>query len=322
MMTARFLLSLVALVILGAGVAHCEEPAITGIYPAEGSTVKSNRPTVRITFNSALNPRDYASRSQLWINGEDVFPRCLLAHRFISFTPAVPLPSGKATLRIRIALIDGNILEKEWHYTIAQGKGIENLKVVDPKAQFEENDDIVISLSGPPGGSASFDIGDLRKGVSMAEKEQGRYEGAYTVRKGDHLREGVITAHLHMPRGDSFSLDAPGRITVFAQVFRVKILSPANGAAVDNYFDIKGRTRPLTRVYIAPRMGWSGTLTPAAELPRQQGAIDVKSDDQGYFTLKFGFPIRIKGLKYTFAVSAQDDDGEWSIPEYFFITLK
>jgi len=121
-------------------------------------------------------------------------------------------------------------------------------------------------------------------------------------------------------KGEKISFACPALVSIKAIFFKVKILSPAPDALVDNYFDIVGRTRPNSKVSIAPTMNFHGGIWTTS--PQNSGAIEVMSDDKGFFKVHFGFPIKVSGMNYTFYVTAIDEDENRAFPMTFHVKLK
>jgi len=63
-------------------------------------------------------------------------------------------------------------------------------------------DDIHVALVGSLGLVGSFDIADMRKGLSLVENEPGVYSGAYRVMPGDNVTAGLVTGHLADEKGN------------------------------------------------------------------------------------------------------------------------
>jgi len=111
--------------------------------------------------------------------------------------------------------------------------------------------------------------------------------------------------------------------------FKVKILSPKEDEEVGLYFDIIGITKPNILVNIVPQPnlgGWerSFTQTTKSSLGANPGAIEVTSDEEGYFKIRFGFPIKIPiiSVSYKFIVTAIDENGYRSLPAIFTVKVK
>ncbi len=62
--------------------------------------------------------------------------------------------------------------------------------------KLSPNDIVRVSITGEPGLSASFDIGDWKTSVPMVEKKAGYYEGIYKVNAQDQMADTLIVASL------------------------------------------------------------------------------------------------------------------------------
>lgn len=76
-------------------------------------------------------------------------------------------------------------------------------------------DEIRVVIKGTPGMQASFDIGEHKKGIDMAEVEPGGYLGTYRVVPGDNVANAVITGYLTDDSGNTAHwIDAIGAVTL------------------------------------------------------------------------------------------------------------
>jgi outer membrane lipoprotein SlyB len=70
---------------------------------------------------------------------------------------------------------------------------------VDPPARLSTGSELLFTLRGTPGGSASVRINGVRGKVNLEELESGRYEGAYLVRARDSIAPAtVVTGNLRV----------------------------------------------------------------------------------------------------------------------------
>lgn len=70
---------------------------------------------------------------------------------------------------------------------------------VEPVRQAAAGNELVFTLYGSPGGSATVQIGGATGSVPLAETEAGVYEGTYTIRKRDRITSSsTATANLRL----------------------------------------------------------------------------------------------------------------------------
>jgi tetratricopeptide (TPR) repeat protein len=94
----------------------------------------------------------------------------------------------------------------DWAYNItalmptlsSAGRQPQVLRVVTNVGEdpFKRGDQIAVGFEGDRGLSASFDLGEFRRDIPMAEKEPGVYVGTYVVREGDVARDLPLTLRL------------------------------------------------------------------------------------------------------------------------------
>lgn len=62
----------------------------------------------------------------------------------------------------------------------------------DAKGPLRQGSVLTVTLEGEPGGTATFDVGTLAKGLPMLEAAPGRYTGTYTIPEGVNARVSVF----------------------------------------------------------------------------------------------------------------------------------
>lgn len=84
----------------------------------------------------------------------------------------------------------------------------------DEPGPWKAGGQVRVRMRGTPGGQASFDIGDIIRGIPLAENAAGDYRGTYTVRAGDNLTSAPLTGHLRVGGTDAPALVSDQRITL------------------------------------------------------------------------------------------------------------
>ncbi len=82
---------------------------------------------------------------------------------------------------------------------VAQGGDLKiNSFAHDAVDTLRSGSQVRVTLTGTPGGTATFDVGNIARGVAMQEipGRPGRYAGSYTIPKGVTAREVTVTAQL------------------------------------------------------------------------------------------------------------------------------
>jgi hypothetical protein len=84
----------------------------------------------------------------------------------------------------------------------------------DTPGPWKAGGQVRVRMRGTPGGQASFDIGDVIRGIPLTENAAGDYRGTYTVRAGDNLTAAPLTGHLRVGGVDAPPLVSDQRLTL------------------------------------------------------------------------------------------------------------
>lgn len=84
----------------------------------------------------------------------------------------------------------------------------------DDPGPWKAGGQVRVRMRGTPGGQASFDIGDVIKGVALTENAAGDYRGTFTVRAGDNLTSALLTGRLRVGGVQATPLVSDQRITL------------------------------------------------------------------------------------------------------------
>jgi hypothetical protein len=310
--------SLMTLVLLSLTFSEAHAFEIIRVVPAPESNIQDPRPTLYVYYSGDENENIDISRIKLKLNGMDITWKCLTMPNCISCTTSYDFQEGKNTI---LFTYEGSPpIKYEWSFVIGSKAKETGSLSHNAKEALEEGDILEVELNTSPGGKATFDIGAFKKHIEMKEISPGIYKGSYVVQRFDNAKDQEIIANLVLSKGETRVFTCPSRVSIKAIFFKVKILSPTPDATVDNYFDIIGRTRPNTKVSIAPTLNFHGGI--GTTNPQNSGAIEVMSDEKGFFKVHFGFPIKVSGMNYTFYVTAVDDEENRSFPMTFHVKVK
>jgi hypothetical protein len=289
-----------------------EELAFT---PGSGETVRDLRPVISIQ----LPPGTLYSSARLWVNGREVSLMCLRTSTFVSYQPAGEMTPGPVQVRFWAPTREGRYLEASWSFEIRPINAITSV-THDARENLGEYDEVTVEMVGQPGGEAWFQIEGLGDRVPMPEVEEGVYRGTYTVKPGDYKLAARVVAYLRLGRRIS-EMAAEKPVTLFGNIFKVRILSPRNNSTVPLSFDIKGRTRPGSRLSIVPKIGFQEGMAPPtrSDTSGTVGAIEALADEQGYFTVHYGIPLKLPNMHLILTVTAVDPRGERSAPTHLYL---
>lgn len=110
-----------------------------------------------------------------------------------------------------------------------------------PIDRFEPGTEMRLQLEGTPGGHASFSVPEVAANVPMREVAPGRYEGAYTIKRGDRMPAGVEVVA---------TLEANGQ-AVKSTLGRASLLADTRPPSVRNLFPRDGATVPAGNVAVS-----------------------------------------------------------------------
>jgi hypothetical protein len=306
-------LIVICLVMISKSPGYCRDFIFS---PAEGEITDRNRPLIRVSFlPEAINPASVV----LKVNGADVTQAVIRSGAFIMYTPSRPLPEGLN--RVEMAFRDINGVQKfiSWSFRVRTKQLIKTVEH-DAEGQQVEADIINVTMKAEPDLKAWFNIDGVNGNIQMEEIRPGVYSGSYQVAKGDYILNGKLTAHLVCTDGCKVQKSADKPVTIDTRFFTCKILTPLQGEKVGRNIKVTGRTTPNTEVFILSQIGMS--LIGGASPVGSPAIVKVFSDDRGYFSYDYYFPITLGGLKAVIKAYAIDDQGVKSLPDQVHILLE
>ena len=284
------------------------------LNPPPDGKIQSSDLVVSVTVSGPLSKALNLSTAQLFVDDHNVTGLCLRTDAYMSYRPMSMMETGPVKARLEFA----NGVIREWNFEVVPTQLIQSV-THNAQEALGEYQELKVQVKAEPGVRATFSIGDQREEHPMEEVSRGVYEGSYTVQPGDYFLGVPIHANLHLgSRTESRDAEDPAKL--FGHLFRVHIIEPLPGKAPSNNFMIKGRTRPGSKVSIAPRLSFNkNTRAPSSRWDSGGGgSIETYADEDGFFEVEYGVPLKIPNLSVVLAVYAVSPDGERSVP----ITLR
>lgn len=105
---------------------------------------------------------------------------------------------------------------------------------IAPHHALAAGDTLEVTLRGTPGGTASFDIGPYVRGRPLAETAPGRYNGSYTVRRGENFADAPVFGYLHAGAADAPRGESAATVSVSTEPPGIADFAPGEGAVVNN----------------------------------------------------------------------------------------
>jgi hypothetical protein len=271
---------------------------------------------------------------RVWLDGAEITQTVLRKESVLS----CPLPASLAPGMHRISLalpgLSGSPREITWQFrkggpvTAAAGSSDVMVTHASEKILYE-GDLLDVTVRGPGGATRATASTGERISFPLTEVEPGVYKGTYEIQRGDYIMSKRVRADLSWQNGKTLTGYADKPVKLFGQFFTVRILEPKPDEEVPFNFVIKGRTRPNSRINLSPHLGAPspnqsvlGTAPPSpGDITSGLGSIEVFSDERGFFEQKFGFPIQLFDMRYSFSVTVVGPDGEQGIPSSFTVKL-
>lgn len=266
-------------------------------YPESNEHITTRKAdlTLRLTFQSDGDFYLSSEHFKMWLNGKDISRECLVLGNSVSCKPKFYLQSGENHVKIMYKRSKtSEMTPYEWSFIIdetSQTKATPTDRTsltFNSEEKLGEGDILDVKLVAAPNGNAAFSLGSLIYNRPMKEESPGVYRGIYEIKFGDGIQGEHITATLRHGDGSVETFATKQTVSIAAFLFKVRILNPLPDSTVGQYFDIEGKTRPGSRVSIAPSLAVGGSslgdyLTGSNITSNTQGAIEVFADEKGYF---------------------------------------
>ncbi|MBS2040035.1 hypothetical protein JST97_33925 [bacterium] len=276
------------------------------VVPAPGASTLEERPYIQVSW-----PKGQVARENvhLFMNGKDVTYSSLRCDDYVSFRP-YDSTAGEVEMKFLAVDLHGRPLERAWQFQVHPQALVHDLSHTGAQDLFE-GDLLRVAFQSTARGKASFQVGDWAP-VAMRESEPGYYVGEYRVKASDSAISKPLKVHYQL--GDhKETVQAKEPVRIFGGLYRVRVDSPGDGAKVDQNFHLSGHARPGSRVMILPRLGFdTNSAATTTANGAQLGAIPAEVDDNGNFTLDYGVPVLLPGMKVVLSIYSIDPDGNRS----------
>jgi len=103
---------------------------------------------------------------------------------------------------------------------------IQKIKVDTPARVLKKGDRIIVTMTATSGETATFDIGNLRRRITMSEVKPGTYQGIYEVQSGDRLDYAIVNASITDGKFTDQKVD-------IKDVFRIDTIPPVTPSIVN-----------------------------------------------------------------------------------------
>ena len=179
----------------------------------------------------------------------------------------------------------------------------------DAQKPLRAGDVLRATLSGTPGGKATFMIPGVAEAVPMHETSPGVYVGSYTVTKTASARDAAVLGKLVARGVESALTQAPGLVTIDTQPPKITDFGPAQGAVVES-------DRPL--IYATLTDGAGTGVNPAATRLTVDGQDVTASAETTPSLFTYKPSTALTSGPHTVAVSVSDKAGNTATSSWSF----
>jgi hypothetical protein len=284
------------------------------LLPAPGEKVQELRPLVQVSWPQGVLA---GAKCRLYFNGRDVSADCLRNDSFLSYRPFAAPAAGPVSVRFVSEDTQGLPVEKTWSFDMAEQKLIREVSHnADPGgAGLFEHDQLVVTCKAAPRGKAQVIVPGWEP-LAMKETEPGVYQATHRVRTSDSALQQPLKV-VYQLDGHREEQTATTPVKVFGGLYKVRVLSPADGSKVDQNFTLVGQAKPGAKVSVIPKIGFGSDgqapTTTSSRIGSTAGSIPVEVDEEGNFKLDYGLPVLLPGMGVVFTVYSVDDDGSRSM---------
>lgn len=285
--------------------------------PCNRSKIDTQHPTISFSFGSSFAKQQSVN---LFLDNKNVTGNCAILPGFLTYKPEEGLSPGRHIVKVLFQDTSGRSHTYLWEFYIKKCFLIKSVSH-NADAPLMDSEKLVVEMEGAPGGKAHFSLPNIVENVSMREISKGKYIGEYRVKELDYTTEQPVCVSLNMPDGTMETVKSKNPVSIFAQLFKVKILSPSHEEKVTRKFMIKGRTKPNVKVFMSIALSFKTLKNLIKANGPETGGIEAVSDNNGYFQKEFGFPVAVDGLKAVITAYARDNEGNKSMVDEVTVFL-
>jgi hypothetical protein len=287
-------------------------PRIVQRFPAPNQTVANARPNIVIAFDEQGSGIDQ-NASRLVVNGENVTRRARFSETALAYTPRAAM-SGRIAVDVLLADQAGNATREQYAFWIGTVEGAAIRSVTVDAAILSSGSTLTVTMTGEPGGRASFRVDGVTGELPMTEVsgQPGVYVGSHVIRSPQTREDARVIVTLARA-GRTSQAEASTRVTILAtgRVPSPVITSPPPGARLGDPVVVRGTATPGHRVVV--RVDYQGGLLVFA-LRGTYGEVSTTADAAGQWMVRIGQTIRLSNADLTITAVAVDPLGAESEP--------
>lgn len=299
-------------------------PVVTSVLPEPNGRESGRRSGVVVTYEDRNGSGIDTDRVRLTVNGVDETRDATITTTSLRWNPRDVDRRSSVDVSVVVSDKAGNTVTKSWSYRVAsEGNPIRSISH-NANATISPGETLIVRFGAEPGGRASFSIGPIRN-IPMTERSRGVYEGEYTIRRDDQLRDDVVIGSVETKDGETFTLQAPGRVSTRSgrpQPDRndaPRIASPSRNELVNSPIIVRGTATPLSRVNL--KVEYHTNVFGVVTLKHDLFSGTLRVDDRGNWRSEEISLRADKDIEYIVTVYGVDKNGE-PTTETTTLTLK
>jgi hypothetical protein len=258
-----------------------QAPVITAVTPDPNTRVGRDRPNISATFDDSTGSGIDPASVEVRLDNRNVTRDAQVTSTFVSYRPDSPLTGGMHEVTVNARDRAGNPVTKSWNFrVIANTEVIRSFTYEAADRSLAPGSDIVFTLIGEPGATATYSVGDRIRDRRMREVEPGRYEATYTIRRNDNFDDMPVTAKLLTAGGDTFTYEAQTRFSGSTRALEAPTFTdPVDGGTAESRQVFRGRAAPGSHVQL--RIDYSKNALGLIKMTGTVAEIEVIADEQG-----------------------------------------
>jgi hypothetical protein len=257
-----------------------EPPKISGASPAGGERTSNQRPNIYVNLEDEGGSGLQSGSFRMAVKGKDVTEDAKVTPSFAIYTPE-SLPEGPVNVEVEVRDEAGNPARAVWSFTVAAASSLIRSVTHNAEQPLGAGDSLTVRMQGQPGGQATFDVGEVARGLAMKEESAGNYIGTYTVRRGDQALKAPVTVHLKAGAERSSQPTTAPVAIVTQDLAAPRITAPAAGTPVAQGFVVTGEATPGSKVVV--EVLYSGKALGLLAVQGTAGTQEVATDQNGKF---------------------------------------
>jgi|SRR5579872_5752972 len=105
---------------------------------------------------------------------------------------------------------------------------------IDAARPLRAGETLNVSMTGTPGGTATFDLGPIIQGLPMTEVSPGHYRGSFHVTEGINLTDISVFGNLTVGGMSAPRAEAPTQLSIATTPPQITDIAPMSGESVNN----------------------------------------------------------------------------------------